>query len=123
LRGGKTNVLEIGGSPSANARLLSWGIDADKDEFSLLDRLIYVSRKEKVAPSRLSYDVNEAWLVDRKFVVGAVPGVDTGLIKIDDGDLDIGALDSNDRTCWTAYAEIVRDGSRVGEKGVKRVPT
>ena len=42
------NALEVGCVASTYARLLCRGVDADENEIGLLDRLLYVGRKEEV---------------------------------------------------------------------------
>lgn len=43
------NTLEVGCIASTHARLLCRGVDANENEIGLLDRSLYVGRKEEVA--------------------------------------------------------------------------
>ena len=92
------DALEIGGEASTNTRLLGGGVDGDKDEVSLTDALVDVGREEEVPAACLADDVLQAGLVDGEVEVGGVPRVDTGLVKVDDGDLDLRALECDDGT-------------------------
>lgn len=94
--------LEVSGETSTDTALLGGGVDTDEDEIGLLDTLIDISGEEEVATTRLADDILEAGFVDRKLEVGAVPGVDTGLVQVDDCDGDVGALEGDDSAGGTA---------------------
>ena len=96
------DALEIGGEASTNTRLLGRGVDGDKDEVSLTDALVDVGREEEVPAACLADDVLQARLVNGEVEVGGVPGVDTGLVEVDDGDLDMRAPESDYRTRWSS---------------------
>ena len=74
-----------------------------------MDVFVYVGREEEIAPASLADDVVEARLVNGKGKVRAVPGVDALLVEIDDGDLDVGALERDDGARWPAW--VRRDAS------------
>jgi hypothetical protein len=59
------------------------------DLLSLGDGLVDIGREEQVSSSGLLDDLIESWLVDWESV--RVPGIDSGLIEIDDGDSDVWA--------------------------------
>ena len=61
-----------------------------------MNGLVDVGGEEQVAAAGGLDNLNEAWFVDRQVEVGAVPRVDTRLVQVDDGDLDLGALECND---------------------------
>lgn len=67
-----------------------------------MDALVDIGREKEVAAARLADDLLETGLVNRQLEIGAVPRVYTRLIEVDDGDDDIGALESNDRACRAA---------------------
>ena len=48
-------------------------------------------------------DVLKAGLVDRELEVSAVPRIDAGLVEVDDGDLDVGALEGDDSARRATY--------------------
>ena len=95
-------VLEISGKASADTGLLGGSVDRDEDEISLLDALVDIGGEEEVAATGFTDDVLKTGLVDGKLEVLAVPRVDTRLVKVNDGDSDVGTLESNDRACRAA---------------------
>ena len=64
--------------------------------------LVDFGGEEEVAPASLADDVDEARFVDGEGEVLAVPGVDTRLVEVDDVDLNLRALERDDRACRTA---------------------
>ena len=90
------DVLEIGGEAGTDTRLLGRGVDGNENEVGLANALVDIGGEEEVAAARLADDVLEAGLVDGEVEVGRVPRVDTRLVKVDDGDLDVGALEGDD---------------------------
>lgn len=79
---------------SQRASLVDWMIPlAPPSEYSLglSDSLVDVGREEEVLAAGSLDDIVETGLVDGEVV--RVPGVDTGLVKVDNGDLDVGALE------------------------------
>lgn len=100
------NLLEIGGESGTDTRLFGGCVDRDKDEVGLLDAFVDIGREKEVAAARLTHDVLEAGLVDGKSKVFAVPRVNTRLVEVDDGDLDVGALESDHRACRAACNEM-----------------
>jgi hypothetical protein len=62
---------------------------------SLSDALVNVGREEEVLAAGGLDDLIETRLVDGKVV--RVPGVDTGLVQVDNRDLDVGALERDNR--------------------------
>jgi hypothetical protein len=62
----------------------------DEDKIGLVDGLVDLGGEEEVlAPARLD-DIDESGLVDGEGEVLRVPGVDSGLVQVDDGDLAVG---------------------------------
>ena len=97
------DVLEIGGEAGTDTRLLGGCVNRDEDEVCLTDTLVDIGGEEEVATAGFADDVLEAGLVDGEVEVGRVPRVDTRLVKVDDGDLDVGALEGDDgarRATW-----------------------
>lgn len=95
------HVLEISGEASADTRFFGGGVYADENELGFQDGLVDICREEEIASTSLTDDILEARFVDRKFEVWRVPGVDTSLIEINDGDLDVGTLESDYRASGT----------------------
>ncbi len=60
-----------------------------KNSLSLLDGLVDVSAEEQVSASSLLDNIVESRLVDWEVI--RVPSVDSGLVEIDNGHLDVGA--------------------------------
>ena len=58
------------------------------DLLGLGDGLVDIGREEEISSSCLLDDLIESWLVDGEGV--RVPSVDSGLVKIDDSNSDIG---------------------------------
>lgn len=112
------HVLKICSEASTNAALLRRRVDTDEDQIGLLDALVHVCGEEEVASAGLFDDVNETRLVDGEVIVGAVPRVDTRLVEIDDGDLDVGAFESDDgarRATWRKKTRVrIGTGSHAG---------
>ena len=67
-----------------------------------MDALVDVRGEEQIPPARLADDTFEPRFVNREVEVGAVPRVDTRLVQVDDGDLDMRAPKSNYRTRWSS---------------------
>jgi hypothetical protein len=63
-----------------------------KDLLGLGDGLVDIGREEEISSSCLLDDLIESWLVDGEGV--RVPSVDSGLVKIDDSNSDIGTRGS-----------------------------
>jgi hypothetical protein len=62
----------------------------DEDKVGLVDGLVDLGGEEEVlAPARLD-DIDESRLVDGEGEVLRVPGVNSGLVQVDDGDLTVG---------------------------------
>ena len=99
------HALQIRRIARADARLLRRGVDADEDKVGLLDALVDVRREEEVAAAAGPDDLLETGLVDRELEVWAVPRVDTRLVQVDDGDLDVGALQRDDRARRATLAD------------------
>ena len=85
--------------------LLRGRVDTDEDKVGLLDALVDVRREEEVAAAAGPDDLLETGLVDRELEVWAVPRVDTRLVQVDDGDLDVGALQRDDRARRATLAD------------------
>lgn len=98
------NVLEVSCKTGTDTTLFRRRVDTDKDQICLLDAFVHVSREEKIASSGLTDDIHQSRLVNGNIVVFTVPCIDALLIQVDDGDLDMGALERYDRTCWPTYA-------------------
>ena len=90
-------VLEIGSIASTNARLLCRGVDADENEVRLLDGLVHVRGEKEVAATCLFDDVVKAWFIDGEGVAGAIPSINPRLVEVNDCDLDVWALECDDR--------------------------
>jgi hypothetical protein len=90
------HVLEIGSKASTDTTLLCRGVDADENEVRLSDGAVYVRGESQVTTTCLFDDIDEARFVDGQGVVGAVPCVDSLLVEVNDGNLDVGAFQRND---------------------------
>ena len=99
------DALEIGGEAGTDTRLLGRSVYGDEDEVCLTDALVNIGGEEEVAAAGLADDVLEAGLVDGEVEVGRVPRVDTRLVEVDDGDLDVGALQRDDRARRATLAD------------------
>ena len=97
--------LEIGGEARSHTRLLGGRVHGDEDQVRLKDGLVDVGGEEEVAAAGLADDVLEAGLVDGELEVGRVPRVDAGLVEVDDGDLDVGALQRDNRARRATLAD------------------
>jgi hypothetical protein len=64
-----------------------------------LDRAVDIRREEKVATAGLADDVIETWLIDWEGEISRVPSVDAGLVEVDDGNLDMWALERHNGAC------------------------
>ena len=81
--------------------LLRRCVDTDENEVCLLNGLVHVRGEEEVAAARRFDDLDETGLVNGQLKVGAVPRVDTRLVQVNDGDLNLRALEGNDSACRT----------------------
>jgi hypothetical protein len=86
------HVLKISGKPCPHTALFRGCIDTDEDKFSLLHGFVDVSREEEVASASLADNSFKAWFVDRQLEIWAVPCIDTGLVKVDDGHSNVGTF-------------------------------
>ena len=99
------DVLEIRSKPGPDARLLGGSVHGHEDEVSLQDGLVDVCGEEEVAAACLPDDLLEAGLVDGEAKVVAVPRVDARLVEVDDRDLDVRALERDDRARRATLAD------------------
>jgi hypothetical protein len=90
------NTLEVGCIASTHARLLCRGVDADENEIGLLDRSVYVGRKEEVAATCLLDDLDKTRFVNGQLIVAAVPRINPSLVEVNDRDFDVWTLECND---------------------------
>jgi len=96
------DLLQVSSEASSDTRLFGGGVDGNEDKatckrmslrgggdlLGLGNGLVDIGRKEEISSSCLLDDLIESWLVDGEGV--RVPGVDSGLVKIDDSNSDIG---------------------------------
>jgi hypothetical protein len=96
------DLLQVSSEASSDTRLFGGGVDGNEDEaarqrmslrgggdlLGLGDGLVDIGREEEISSSCLLNDLIESWLVDGEGV--RVPSVDSGLVKIDDSNSDIG---------------------------------
>lgn len=99
---GSQDSLEIRGKASTDTALLGGRVDTDEDKVGLEDALVDIRGEEEVATARLTDDVDETGLIDRKCEIRAVPSIDPSLVQVDDGDLNVGALEGDDRASRAA---------------------
>ena len=97
--------LEVGSEASSHTALLCGSVNTNKDQVGFKDALVYIGREEEVAAAAAANDILKAGLVDGEIEVGTVPRVDTRLIEVDDGDLDVGALQRDDRARRATLAD------------------
>ena len=88
----KTRVLKVSGKSSAYPALLSGSIDTNEDKISLLDAFIDIGGEKEVTSAGLADNIIEAWFVNRQLKVRAIPGIHTGLVKVNNGYSDVGAF-------------------------------
>ena len=93
---GAKHALEVSSKASTNTRLLCRGVDAYENEVRLLDGAVYLRGEIQVATTCFFDNIDEAWFIYGKGVVGAVPSVDSFLVEVNDGDLNVGAFQRND---------------------------
>ena len=65
----------------------------DGYKVGLGDTLVNLGREEQVPTPASLDDVDETGLVNGEVEVGVVPGVDSGLVDVNDGDLDVRTLE------------------------------
>ena len=95
-------ALQVCAEACTDTALLRRRVNGDEDQVGLLDRLVNVRGEEEVLAAGRLHDIDQAGLVDWQLKVGAVPRVDTRLIEVDNGDLDLGALQGDDGAGGTA---------------------
>jgi len=64
-----------------------------------LDSTVDIGREEEVAVTGLTDNVIEAWLVNWEGEISGVPSVDASLVEVNNGDLDMRALECDNRAC------------------------
>ena len=89
-------VLQVRAEACADTALLRWGVDRDEDKIRLLDALVNVRGEEEVFAASSLHDINKSGLVDGQAEIRAVPRVDTCLVQVHNGNLDLGALEGDD---------------------------
>lgn len=72
----------------------------DEDQVCFANMLVRVSAKKQVAPAALFHNFCKTGLINRQGI--AVPSFDSGLVDVDNNDLDLGALKCNLRHCRSA---------------------
>ena len=97
------HALEISSKSSADTALLCGCVDTDEDEVSLFNALIDIGRKEEVATARLTDNVFKTWLIDGQIEFRAVPGIDTSLVQVDDGDSNMRTFQRDNRASWATF--------------------
>lgn len=114
------NVLEISSEPGTNTALLGGCVDTDEDEVGFEDALVDVGGEEEVAAAGLFDDVDEAGLVDGEVEVRVVPGVDAGLVQVDDGHGDVGTFERDDGAGGSACKECLSLNAEMRRKHAYR---
>ena len=92
--GSQLDKVQVSGETSTETRLLGRSVDRDEDQVGLGDTLVNLGGEEQVPASASLDDINETGLVDGQVEFGVVPSVDTGLVEVDNGDLDVRTLES-----------------------------
>lgn len=95
----RLHVLQIRSNPCTNAGLFRGRVNGDKYQVCLLNCTVDIGREEEVAVTGLTYDVIEAGFVYWEGEIGRVPGIDPGLVEVHNGDLDMRALEGDNRAC------------------------
>ncbi len=93
------HILQVRSNACTDTRLLRGGVDRDEDQVSLLDRTVDIRREEKIATACLANDMVEPWLIDWEGEISGIPSVDAGLVEVDDGNLDMRALERHNGAC------------------------
>jgi hypothetical protein len=88
------NLRKISSHASTHSGFLGGSVDRDKDEISLLDGGIYIRGEEQVLATALKDNLIQTRFVNGK-VVG-IPSINASLVQVNDGDLDVMALVSDD---------------------------
>jgi hypothetical protein len=101
----KKNSLQVCGEASAHAALLGWSIDRHENEICFPDALIDIGAEEEVASASLTNDIVEARFIYGQMEVWGVPGVDAGLVQVNNGDPDMRTFQCNHGTSGTACSE------------------
>lgn len=95
----RPHILQVRSNACTNARFLRRSIDRDEDQVGLLDRTVDIRGEEKVATTRLANDMIKAWLIDWEGEISRVPSVNAGLVEVDNGNLDMRALERYNSAC------------------------
>jgi hypothetical protein len=83
------DLLQVSSEASSDTRLFGGGVDGNKDE-AVRQRMSLRGGKDLLGLGDGLVDLIESWLVDGEGV--RVPSVDSGLVKIDDSNSDIGTV-------------------------------
>ena len=87
--GSQFDVVQVCGETSAETTLLGRGVNGNEDQVGFGDSLVDFSGEEQVSASALLDNVDQSRLVDGKVEVGVVPSINSGLVQVDNGDLDV----------------------------------
>ena len=98
--GGAFDETQVRGAPRPDAVGFGRRADADENYFPVADGALDIRFEVQVASACFAHDIVEAGFVDRQ-VVG-IPRRDACLVRVDDGDLDIGTLRGDHRHGGTA---------------------
>ena len=90
---GALPVRQVGRPAGAHAARLRGRVDRHEHDVCLAHVLVRVGREEQVSAAAGLHYLLEPRLVDRERV--RVPGVDAGLVDVDDDDSDVGALEGD----------------------------
>ena len=93
-------VLQIRRSPGALTKGFCGSIDRDKDNIGVMDALLDLGRKKKIATSCLLHYFVQTGLIDRQVVT--LPGRNTGRVDVNNGHLILGAAGGDHGHGWPA---------------------
>lgn len=105
---------QVSGVASTDTRGLGGCIDGDEDEVGFDDGLVDVGAEEEVLASALLDDLVEARLVDGQSV--GVPLCNALRVHVDDGDLDVRALEGNDGASRAGKREMESQFERLRQQ-------
>lgn len=123
VSGGALHVSQVGGISGTHSLGLGRRVDGDKYEVGLDDGAVDVGREEQVLSAAGPNDLLESGLVDRKLV--RVPRSYSGLIEIDDRDLDVWVLacdHSTGRAAWEIPGQRAISGVAFGPPDIPTYP-
>ena len=86
------HVSSISSEAGTNTTLLRRGVHTHENKIGFKDCLVDVGGKEEITATSLPDNFNETRFINWQLIVRGVPGIDSCLVEVNNGDLDFGTF-------------------------------